>query len=102
MSINKKFLKSKPVCKVTFKVPKLQANGAETVQVLGDFNSWSPDSKPMRSLKNGSFTTTLDLEQGNEYQFRYLIDGKIWDNEVDADKQVPSPFADAQNSVLVV
>lgn len=102
MSIQKKFLKSKPVCKVTFKVLKKQANGAETVQVLGDFNSWSPETEPMKSLKNGSFTTTLDLEKGQEYQFRYLIDGKIWDNESEADKQVPSPFADAENSVLVV
>ena len=83
-------------------MPKQVANGAETVQVLGDFNSWSPEAEPMKGLKNGSFTTTLELEKGQEYQFRYLIDGNVWQNETDADKQVPSPYADAHNSVLVV
>lgn len=102
MSINKKFLKNKPVCKVTFKVPKKVAGDAETVQVLGDFNNWSTDTEPMKGLKNGSFTATLNLEKGQEYQFRYLINGAEWQNETEADKQVPSPYADAQNSVLVV
>lgn len=102
MSISKKFLKSKPVCKVTFKLPKELANGAGEVKVLGDFNAWDTSSAtPMKSLKAGGFTTTLDLEAGREFQFRYLIDNAVWTNDDSADKYVASPFADAENGVVV-
>ena len=66
MSITKKFLKSKPVCKVTFKLAKGQVNGAETVNVVGDFNAWDEQASPMKKLKAGGFSTTLELEQGKE------------------------------------
>jgi len=59
-------------------------------------------SSPMKKLKNGAFTTTLDLEPGREYQFRYLLDEKIWKNEQDADKLVVSPYSDSENSVIVI
>ena len=56
----------------------------------------------MKKLKNGAFTTTLDLEPGREHQFRYLLDEKIWKNEQDADKLVVSPYGDSENSVIVI
>lgn len=102
MSIKKKFLKSKPVCKVTFKLDKRDVPHAEKVYVVGEFNDWAKDAAPMKSLKAGGFTATLDLESGREYQFRYLINGKSWINEAEADKYVETPFQDAQNSVIVV
>lgn len=102
MSIKKKFLKSKPVCKVTFSVPKELVTSAESVHVVGEFNDWNPASTPLKGLKNGTFSGTLDLEQGREYQFRYLIDGVKWTNDDSADKYVSTPFADAKNSVVVL
>lgn len=102
MSITKKFLKSKPICKVTFRLPKQAVAKAETVHIVGEFNDWDKKSDPMKGLKSGSFTTTIDLEKGREYQFRYLINGKTWLNEEEADKHVPTPFEDAKNSVVVV
>lgn len=101
MSIKKQFLKSKPVCKVTFKLPKNLANGAGSVFLAGDFNNWNPEANPMKGLKSGDFTATLSLESGNEYQFRYLVDGSVWQNDPEADKYVASPY-DSQNGVLVV
>jgi len=56
----------------------------------------------MKKLKSGAFTTTLDLETGKEYQFRYLLDKKIWENERDADKLIPTPYGDSENSVIVI
>ena len=41
MSIKKQFLKSKPVCKVTFSLTKEEALNAEKIQLLGDFNEWN-------------------------------------------------------------
>jgi len=102
MSIKKKVLKSKPVVKVTFKIGKEAANAAEQAALVGDFNNWNPADNPLKPLKNGGFTTTLDLEQGREYQFRYLLDGEKWLNETDADKVAPTPYVDAENSVLVL
>jgi hypothetical protein len=56
----------------------------------------------MKKLKSGAFTTTLDLEPGREYQFRYLLDEKIWGNDIDADKSVSSLYGDRKNSVIVI
>ena len=100
MSITKKFLKSKPVCKVTFKLSKQQVNGASFIHLVGDFNQWDKAAKPMKALKNGGFTANLDLEQGKAYQFRYLVDGETWMNDEEADKMAPTPFGDAHNSVI--
>jgi len=102
MSIKKQFLKSKPVCKVTFRVPKEMGDSVQTLHVLGEFNDWDYLAAPMKKLKSGAFSTCLDLEQGREYQFRYLLDKKNWHNDVDADKFVATPFGDSENSVIVL
>ncbi|MFW5708487.1 MAG: isoamylase early set domain-containing protein [Bacteroidota bacterium] len=102
MSIKKQVLKSKPVSKVTFKVEKEAANGAERIQLAGDFNNWNPEEGTMKGLKDGSFTLTLDLDNGREYQFRYFADGQTWFNEPHADKHVHSGIADDHNSVIVL
>ena len=99
MSITKKPLKSKPFCKVTFKLSKKDVKSANTVHVVGDFNKWELTS-PMKKNSKGGFTLTLDLASGKDQQFRYLIDGTKWVNESEADKQVATEFEDAQNSVL--
>lgn len=101
MSLKKQFLKSKPVCKVTFRLTKEQAQSAEAVYLVGDFNEWSEDATPMKKLKNGDFTLGLDLESGKDYQFRYFLDGETWENDWDADDYVPSSVGDVDNSLVV-
>ncbi len=100
MSLKKQFLKSKPVCKVTFTVDADLLEDAKEVAVLGEFNNWDPTEAAMRKLKNGSFTKTLELEAGQEYQFRYLVDGQRWINEPEADKYTYSGVAAEKNSVV--
>ncbi len=99
MSIKKQFLKSKPVCKVTFKVSADDAKGASQVQILGDFNGWDKSAAPMKVLKTGGFSQMIELESGKEYQCRYLFDGTIWANEADADAKVSNEF-DEMNDVI--
>ena len=94
MAFKKKYLK--------FKLSKKQAHEANSVRLVGDFNQWDVTSSPMKKLKNGDFTATLDLAKDSEYQFRYLLDDKIWENDWDADAYVPSPVAIADNSVVQV
>jgi 1,4-alpha-glucan branching enzyme len=101
MSLQKRFLKSRPVCKVTFKLPKQVAGEAGAVALAGEFNGWDTAATPMKKLKSGDFTVTLDLETGREYQFRYLIDGDRWENDEAADGYVTSPYPGVDNSVVV-
>ena len=102
MSIKKQYLKTKPVCKVTFRISEEIGNSVGTAHVVGEFNNWDYFSTPMKKLKKGAFTATLDLEKGREYQFRYLLDNKIWQNDGDADKFVSTPFEDSENSVIAL
>ena len=102
MTIKKKYLVSKPICKVTFKIAPEEGILATTARVVGEFNSWSPVANPMRKLKSGAFTTTIDLEKGRGYQFRYLLDKDKWENDSEADEFVPSSYGDSKNSVVIV
>lgn len=100
MALTKKFLKSKPVCKVTFKLTQKEASSADSVQIIGEFNEWSADAAPMKKLKNGGFTQTIDLETEKEYRFRYLINGETWENDWAADKYVKSESSHDDDSVV--
>jgi len=102
MSIKKQYLKSKPVCKVTFRLEKETPQFAETVNIVGEFNSWDIYATPMKKLKNGAFTVTIDLDLEREYQFRYLLDETKWENDLHADKYVPTPYGNDENSVVVI
>ena len=100
--MKKRFLKTRPVCKVTFDLPSAAARSAREVALVGEFNDWDPGRTCMKRRKDGSFSITVDLERDREYQFRYLIDGKQWENDWAADRYTPSPLADTDNSVVVV
>jgi hypothetical protein len=98
----KQYLKSKPVCKVTFRLPKEALRGARNVTIVGDFNEWSKTAAPMKILKDGSASLTLNLETSRKYHYRYLVDGERWENDWQADGYHPSPMAYEDNSVIVV
>ncbi|MCU4676717.1 isoamylase early set domain-containing protein [Catenovulum sp. 2E275] len=100
MSLKKQYLKSKPVCKVTFRLTAEQAQQADEVYLVGDFNKWDHVSHPMKKLKNGDFTLNLDLTSGEAYQFKYLLNGETWENDWDADNYLPSPVGGTDNSVV--
>ncbi len=101
MSLKKQYLKSKPVCKVTFKVTAKEARGAQKINLVGDFNNWDQQATQMKHLKDNSFTVVVDLQKDNEYQYKYLLDGKHWENDWQADKYLSSPYGE-ENSVVVV
>ena len=99
MAVTKQYLKSKPICRVRFAVPKSLSQGASEVSVVGDFNNWDPKQHPMYALKKGGFSACIDLVPGQRYEFRYVLDGHIWINEAEADELVATPFG-SENSVL--
>ena len=102
MGIKKQFLKTRPFCKVTFRLPKQAVQSAATAHLVGEFNNWDTGAHPMQRLKKGGFKVTLELEPNREYQYRYLLDQTIWQTDQEADKYASTPYADSQNSVVVV
>lgn len=100
-SLKKQYMKSAPVCKVTFRLPKDAAPDASTVSVVGEFNSWDMTEHQMKKLKNGDFTATVELPCNREVRFRYLIDSCRWENDWFADKYVANDHG-SDDSVVVV
>jgi 1,4-alpha-glucan branching enzyme len=83
------------VVKVTFNLPPEVAR--DSVRVVGEFNQW--EGTPLERQRDGTWKTTVALEPGREYEFRYLVDGERWINDDDADRQVRNPYGE-DNSVI--
>lgn len=84
--LKKSFSKTGSSCRVTFKVPAEVE--AQEVALLGEFNEWNPESHLMKQLKDGSFSVSVSLPAGQDYRFRYLLDGARWENDWEADGYV--------------
>jgi 1,4-alpha-glucan branching enzyme len=95
--LNKKFIKSKKTCQVTFSLP--DGDAVKQASVVGEFNGWDADKNPMSKVK-GIWKTTVEVDQGREYQYRYFVNGREWLNDPEADKYVPNNI-DGDNSVVV-
>ena len=96
MAIKKQYLKNKSNCKVTFSIVAKDANN---VSVIGDFNHWNAKADPLKKLKNGTFKGTVDLQKGQSYEFRYVVDGDFVNDE-EADDYLWNDFAAGENGVL--
>ena len=101
MALKKVFSKDNKTCKVTFTVGKDECKDTEFIYLAGDFNQWSSTATPLKKQKDGSFTTTVELPVDQEIQFRYLYDGKYWENDWEADSYVPSYIGFVDNSVVI-
>jgi 1,4-alpha-glucan branching enzyme len=99
--MTKKYLKSRPTAKVTFRVPKAVAGAAGRVSLVGDFNGWNVESTPLTRLKNGDYSIVLELPTGAAYRFKYCIDRERWENDWHADRYVPNEFG-GEDSLVVV
>jgi 1,4-alpha-glucan branching enzyme len=99
LGIRKEYTNLHKICRTTFRLPGGAALKARKVTIVGDFNNWDKEATPMKKLKNGDFTITLGLAPGREYRFRYLIDGKKWENDWCADKYVKNPYG-VEDSVV--
>lgn len=97
--IKKTYTKAGSSCRVTFTVPPEM--NAQTAYLCGDFNQWDRTSHPMKHRKDGSFSLTLSLKPGQQYCFRYLLDGERWENDATADAQTPNPFGSVDSVVQV-
>lgn len=100
MSLTKKILKSRPVCKVRFKVSADEACGSDKIFLVGSFNGWNEKDMPMKANKDGSFSIEIDLPTGEKHYFRYLRSDGVWINDAEADAYEPCEFG-TDNSVVL-
>jgi len=81
--------------KVTFVLPAQAADGE--ISVAGDFNSWCVGETVLRR-RDGRLVASLTLVAGRRYAFRYVQDGRWFDDE-DADAYEYNEFGDKNGIV---
>jgi len=74
---------------------------AESVALCGDFNDWSADATPLELGSDGYWRVAVALQPGCSYRYRYLINGKRWENAWDADGYVPNAYGGTDSVVVV-
>lgn len=97
--LKKNYSKSGSICRVTFELP-FQAK-AKKITLCGDFNQWKPNANPMTKRKDGRWSTTISLEAGKDYRFRYLIDNEQWENDWAPDGYLPNSFGSDDSLIKV-
>jgi 1,4-alpha-glucan branching enzyme len=87
--------------KITFTLPPQIVDNATSALLLGDFNNWDINSgSQMVAQKDGSLKTTINLEAGKTYQYRFLLNTGAWVNDENAGEFVHE--YQVQNCVITV
>lgn len=93
--LSKKFFKTKNEAEVTF---EYSGSDVESVSLVAEFNDWQP--APMKFVKKDKvFRAKVRLPKGQDFHFRYLINGEEWENDHKADAYVANQFG-TDNSVV--
>ena len=95
----KDYTKTGRSCRVTFELPA-EVNAQKAV-VCGEFNQWSKSSHPMKHRKDGSFTVTISLKPGQQYRYKFLLDGERWENDWAAEAYLPNEYG-SEDSVVII
>ncbi len=96
-------MRSKDAKKVMVRFELPPAIWADQVYLVGDFNGWNETSHPMKCDRDdGTWYLVLELDSGRRYQFRYLVDGREWHNDWEADDYEPNPFGGTNSVVSTV
>lgn len=78
---------------------ELDAPGADTVSVAGDFNRWDTKKGVMKKNSGGRWKKILYLEAG-EHEYKFLVDGE-WIADPAGELKRQNCYG-TQNSVLTV
>ncbi|WP_422477574.1 hypothetical protein [Pleomorphochaeta sp. DL1XJH-081] len=79
---------------------EIEAPHAESVVVVGDWNNWDTQSHYLaRGDQGETWSIEMELEQGKEYRYQFVIDGERWIADPNAYLQVDDGFGGI-NSVL--
>ncbi len=88
---------------IIFTLPAEALEGASEAVVLEDFNNWTPGQEfELKKQEDGSFKTSVQLEEGKTYQYRFLLNNGRWQNDYNAQDYVPVSGLFIDNSVITV
>jgi hypothetical protein len=73
---------------------------ADSVALCGEFNQWSAEDIRLDRGADGIWWTVVALAPGT-YRYRYLLDGKRWENAWQADRYEANPFGGTDSVVIV-
>jgi 1,4-alpha-glucan branching enzyme len=77
--------------KVSF---ELAQPGAQSVSLAGNFNGWS-EKLPLQRGEDGVWRTTIDLDAGKVYEFRYVVNENEWVNDPQAEGYITNAYGSA-------
>lgn len=79
---------------------KLHAPEAHQVAVAGTFNKWKVDANVLTKQENGVWTISIPLKPG-EYSYMFIVDGKAWVTDPNAETYSDDGFGN-KNAVVRV
>ncbi len=82
--------------RVTFVIEAQEANN---VSLMGDFNNWNEKTHPMKKENNYIWKKTIFLNPGR-YEYRFLVDGQ-WQTDPNNDMVCPNNFGTYNNFIEV-
>ena len=88
LMVKKKPLQDSDKVAVTFETAPRP--DAQSVGLAADFNGWDPAAAPMKQRKDGCWWATLRLTKDQEYAYRFVVDGREWITDEQADRMVPN------------
>lgn len=89
--------------KVTFTLSADVVAEATGGVLLGEFNNWEySDGISLKKQKDGSLKATASLEEGQTYQYRYLLNDGRWVNDHNAQNFAYAEGFQVENCVITV
>jgi len=79
----------------------LDARGASSVALVGDFNAWDTSTTPLvRDSVTGVWSTVIDVTPGR-HVYAYVVDGEKWTLDPRAPKTKDTDYGTEQSVVIV-
>lgn len=79
----------------------MQNGSAEQVSLAGLFNNWAKDVLLLEPGLNGLWKIEIPLLPAGRYEYKFLIDGNTWVEDVDNPYRLPDGF-NGFNSLLII
>ena len=88
---------------ITFSYPAEAMQGATEIYLVGDFNNWNiEEAIKFEYALDGFFRAMTELEEGQTYHYRFLLDNGRWVNDHNAQSYVVIPELYVDNCVITV
>ena len=74
---------------------------AESVSLVGDFNSWSTGLTPLRKAESGLWFAEIKAPKAGSYRYKFIVDSSRWLEDPSNGMKVPDNYG-GLNSVLAI